>query len=498
MNYSLLIPEYCLVGLAFLVIAVELWFPQVRKDIVGYIAALGAAGILAGSFAYAETDESFGGLFQIDHYTLFFRVLFLGAAVFICILSAQFVRKFLRNGGEYYGVLLLGTAGAIGLAAATELLTAYISLELISFSLYVLISFAKYDRKSNEAGLKYVLLGAFASAMFLYGVSLVYGVTKTTSYGGIHVALMQLDAGNFGLLMGIVLILTGVGFKIAAVPFHMATPDAYEGAPLPITAFLSITSKAAGFALLLRLFGTAFDPRLGEWKWLVAILSAATMTLGNLIAIQQHNIKRLLAYSSIGQVGYLLIGIAAMAPDAASALLFHMAGYIITNLVVFGAVIAIFNQTGIDEIPDYAGMADRQPFLALVLTIGLFSLAGMPLFAGFFTKFFLFQAGANHDLLWLVGFGVVNSMISLYYYLLVIKQLYLAGDKSPSARVHPSPVLAGAIGLLTLGVFFVGIYPMPLVKGTDKAIAPLFPNGSIAQHAAPAHAPRAGSDAQVP
>jgi NADH-quinone oxidoreductase subunit N len=495
MNYSLLIPEYCLVGLAFLVIAVELWFPQVRKDIVGYIAALGAAGILAGSFAYAETDESFGGLFQIDHYTLFFRVLFLGAAVFICILSAQFVRKFLRNGGEYYGVLLLGTAGAIGLAAATELLTAYISLELISFSLYVLISFAKYDRKSNEAGLKYVLLGAFSSAMFLYGVSLVYGVTKTTSYVGIAQSLPA--AGNLGFLMGIVLILTGVGFKIAAVPFHMATPDAYEGAPLPITAFLSITSKAAGFALLLRLFSTAFGPRVDEWKWLVAILSAATMTLGNLIAIQQYNIKRLLAYSSIGQVGYLLIGIAALAPDAASALLFHLAGYIITNLVVFGAVIAIYNQTGIDEIPDYAGMADRQPFLALVLTIGLFSLAGMPLFAGFFTKFFLFQAGANHDLLWLVGFGVVNSMISLYYYLLVIKQLYLAGDKSPSARVHPSPVLAGAIGLLTLGVFFVGIYPMPLVKGTDKAIAPLFPNGSIAQHVSPAHAPNTGSDAQV-
>ncbi len=492
MNYSLMIPEYCLVGLAFIVIAIELWFPQVRRDIVGYIAALGAAGILAGSFAYAQTNESFNGLLQIDHYTLFFRVLFLGAAVFICILSAQFVRKYLRNGGEYFGVLLLGTAGAIGMAAATELLTAYISLELISFSLYVLISFAKYDRKSNEAGLKYVLLGAFASAMFLYGVSLVYGVTKTTSYAGIAQSLPA--NGDLGLLMGIVLILTGIGFKIAAVPFHMATPDAYEGAPLPITAFLSITSKAAGFALLLRLFSTAFGPRLDEWKWLVAILSAATMTLGNLVAIQQHNIKRLLAYSSIGQVGYLLIGIAAMAPDSASALLFHLAGYVVTNLVVFGAVIAIFNQTGIEEISDYAGMADRQPFLALVLTIGLFSLAGMPLFAGFFTKFFLFQSGANHGLLWLVGFAVVNSMISLYYYLLVIKQLYLAGDKSPSARVHPSPILTGAIGLLTLGVFVIGIYPLPLVKGTDKAIAPLFPNGSFVQHVGQTHS---GADAQT-
>ena len=485
MNYSLMIPEYALVGLAFLIIGVELWFPRVRKDIIAYLTALGAAGVLAGCFAYAETNESFGELLQVDHYSLFFRVLFLGAAVFIALFSAQFVRKNLRNAGEYYGLLLLATAGAIGMAMATELLTAYISLELLSFSLYVLISFNKLDRRSNEGGLKYLLLGAFSSAMLLYGISLIYGVTRTTNYDDIATALQAGGGGSLGALMGFVLILTGIGFKISAVPFHMATPDAYEGAPLPITAFLSITSKAAGFALLLRLFGTAFLPAIDQWKWLVAILAAATMTLGNLVAIQQHNIKRLLAYSSIGQVGYLLIGIAAMSPDAASALLFHLAGYIITNLVVFGVVIAIFNATGEEEIAGYGGMADRQPFLALALTIGLFSLAGMPLFAGFFTKFFLFQAGARHDLLWLVGFGVVNSMISLYYYLLVIKQLYLAGDKSPEARVRVPYFLTALVTVLTLGVFFVGIYPTPLAKGADKAAAPLFPNGSGTAHSAP-------------
>jgi len=477
MNYALLIPEFCLTGLAFVIVTLELWRPNIGKDIIGYLTGLGALAVLLGSLAYVKVDESFNGLLRVDNYTTFFRVLFLGSAVFIALFSAQFVRARLRNTGEYYGVLLLATAGAIGMAAATELLTAYISLELLSFSLYVLISFNKLDRRSNEGGLKYILLGAFSSAMFLYGLSIIYGVTRTTNYGEIATVL-QTGKGdiNLALLMGFILILTGIGFKIAAVPFHMATPDAYEGAPLPITAFLSVTSKAAGFALLLRLFSTAFMPMMDDWRWMVALLSAMTMTLGNLIAIQQHNIKRLLAYSSIGQVGYLLIGIAAMSPASASALLFHLAGYVITNLVVFGSVIAIYNATSEEEIPDYAGMADRQPFLALVLTIGLFSLAGMPLFAGFFTKFFLFQAGANAGLLWLVGFGVVNSVISLYYYLLVIRRLYQSGSERPEANRFRLPILmSGMLGLLSLGVFFVGIYPFPLLKAADKAVALLFP-----------------------
>jgi NADH-quinone oxidoreductase subunit N len=476
MNYSLLIPEYVLAALAFVVIAADLWLPRLRKDLLAYLTALGATVCLGLSFLYLYKNGSFGGLLQIDHYTLFFRVLFIGAAVFIALFSGQFVRARLRNAGEYYGVLLLATVGAIGMAAATELLTAYISLELLSFGLYVLISFNKLEERSNEAGLKYILLGAFSTAMLLYGISIIYGITHSTSYGDIAAAL-QGNTGdiNFGLLMGIVLILTGIGFKVAAVPFHLVTPDAYEGAPLPITAFLSITSKAAGFALLLRLFSTAFMPVLGDWRWMVALLSASTMTVGNLIAIQQHNIKRLLAYSSIGQVGYLLIGIAAMAPDSASALLFHMAGYVVTNLVVFGSVIAIYNATGVEEIEDYVGMAERQPFLSLVLTIGLFSLAGMPLFAGFFTKFFLFQAGANHGLLWLVGFGVVNSMISLYYYLLVIKQLYLGQPAPGEPRLRLPLVMNGALGVLTLAVFFVGLFPGPLVNATDHATRLLFP-----------------------
>jgi NADH-quinone oxidoreductase subunit N len=476
MNYELMIPEYILAGVAAGVVALDLCFPNVRKDLLAYLTAAAAIIVLLVSLLFLGKHQSFSGLFQIDHYTEFFRIFFLGATAFIAIFSAQFLGKAkIKNAGEYYGLLLLATIGAIGMAAATELLTAYISLELLSFGLYVLISFNKLDEKSNEGGLKYLLLGGFSSAMLLYGISLIYGATRSTSYDAIATALHSAPANlNFALLMGFVLIIAGIGFKIAAVPFHMATPDAYEGAPLPITAFLSITSKAAGFALLLRLFGTAFMPMIDHWRWMIALLAALTMTLGNLIAIQQHNMKRLLAYSSIGQVGYLLIGIAALAPDSASALLVHLAGYAVTNLVVFGAVIAIYNATGKDEIPDYYGMADRQPFLALVLTIGLFSLAGLPLFAGFFTKFLLFQAGALHGMLWLTGFAVVNSMISLYYYLLIIKQLYLGSEDSDRPRFSLSVIWNGVLGVGMLGIFFIGIWPFPLLKAADKAVSVIF------------------------
>ena len=233
------------------------------------------------------------------------------------------------------------------MAAARELMTAYLSLELLSFSLYILVSFAKFDKRSNEAGLKYLLLGAFSSAMFLYGLSLIYGVTGSTYYSDIATALGHGTHNySFALLMALVLIIAGLGFKVAAVPFHMWTPDAYEGAPIAITAYLSTTSKAAGFALLLRLFGGAFQGVHDDWSWMIAGIAAASMILGNLVALQQHNIKRLMAYSSIGQIGYLLMGIAGLSHNTASALVLHLTGYIVTNLAIFVVIIAWYNTDG--------------------------------------------------------------------------------------------------------------------------------------------------------
>jgi NADH-quinone oxidoreductase subunit N len=475
LDYSLLIPEYLLAALAGVVVALGLYDTRRARTYLPYVSAGGLAAILVVSLFYINKGPlNFAGLVQVDNYTTFFRVLFIAITAVVCLASAHFVRDRLRHAGEYYGLLILSTVGAIYMAAGRELITAYISLELLSFSLYVLVSFAKMDAKSNEGGMKYMLLGAFSSALFLYGLSLIYGVTGSTSYADINAALSSGVSGfGIAMLMGLVLVIAGIGFKVSAVPFHMWAPDAYEGAPLPITAYLSAASKAAGVALLLRLFTEAFLPVLSDWRWMIAALAAASMTLGNLVAIQQHNIKRLLAYSSIGQAGFMLMGIAALSETAASTLVLHLTGYVITNLAAFVVVIAFYNVSGKDEIADYRGLAERAPFLALSLTIALFSLAGMPLFAGFATKFLLFQAVAKEGLLWLAGLAVVNSLISLYYYLLIIKQMYI-GEAEDKVRLRAPVGVNAVIGALVVGVFVVGLYPRPLFTATDHAVHAVF------------------------
>jgi proton-translocating NADH-quinone oxidoreductase chain N len=451
------------------VMGVELFFPRLRKDIPAYLAALGAIVGVVLSLFWIDDNASFGAVVNIDNYTTFFRVLLYGVAALICIASAQFVRRRLGSTGEYYGLILIGTVGGVGMAAATELLTAWISLELLSFTLYILVSFAKRDLRSNEGGLKYMLLGAFSTALFLYGLSLIYGITGTTTYAGIAEALQGPAAEmDMALLLGLVFVVAGLGFKVSAVPFHVWAPDAYQGAPLPITAYISTTSKAAGFALFLRLFVQGFMPVVDDWRWLLATISAATMIFGNLLALQQTNLKRLLAYSSIAQVGFLLIGIAAATPEASATLLFHLAGYIVTNLALFIAFIAYYNITGNDEIAGMRGLAERQPLLALSITVALFSLAGLPIFAGFFTKLFLFQAGWQAGLQWLAVIAVISSLISLYYYLLVMKQMYMV-EPPRRGRVYVPAILSGTVAVLMAAVIALGIYPRLLLEAADNA-----------------------------
>lgn len=483
-DYSLLIPEYLLAGWAVLVVAVELLFPRLRKDVPAYLAALGALVAGGVSLLYIDVRKGFepvAGLtvVHVDDYTTYIRVLLCGIAALICLASAQFVRMRLTHAGEYFGLILFATVGGIFMAAGTELITSWLGLELLSFCLYVLVSFNRRDLRSNEGGLKYMLLGAFSTALFVYGLSLIYGATGTTTYDGIAAALRNGDIASemdYALLAGYVFIIAGLGFKVAAVPFHMYTPDAYEGAPLPITAFLSTTSKVAAFALFFRLFTTAFIPRMEDWRILIAIISAVTMTAGNLIALQQRNLKRLFAYSSIGQVGFMLIAVASATQESGAALLFHMAGYAITNLAAFTIFIVFFNQTGKEEIADLAGLAERQPFLAFGMTAALFSLAGMPLFAGFFTKFILFQSGWSSGLEWLAGLAVVNSLISLYYYLMIIRQMYVVAPTEPGRYAVP-PLLWGMVGVLVVAIFFLGIWPTPLFQAASDASAFLFPGG---------------------
>src|SRR3990172_4210781 len=343
-EWGLLAPEFILAGFAGVIILIDLFWNRANKEVLGYVAALGplAAGLV--SLLWIDDHKDFARLIDINNYTTFFRVFFAGVGFFACIASARYVKDRLLHAGEYYAFILLAVIGANGMAASRELLTAYISLELLSFSLYVLVSYAKYDLRSNEGGLKYMLLGAFSSAIFLYGIGLVYGATGTTDFAAIGEAVSgDISDIDSALFFGLAMMIAGLGFKVAAVPFHMWTPDAYEGAPLPVTAFISAISKSAGFALFLKLFVQGFLPVIDDWKYYIAALSVATMTLGNLVAIRQHNIKRLLAYSSISQVGYLLMGIAALSEASAGALVLHMSGYVVTNLAAFVAIIIYFN-----------------------------------------------------------------------------------------------------------------------------------------------------------
>lgn len=482
-NWEVLAPELILVGWAAAIILLELFWGRLGKEALGWFAALGAAIAGGVSLIWVDNNQQFGGLIDINDYTTLFRVFFCGTAAFACIASARYVKQKLLHPGEYYGLILLATVGANGMAAAGELLTAYISLELLSFSLYVLTGYSKFDLRSNEAGLKYNLLGAFSSAVLLYGIAMMYGVTQTTDYTEISEKL----TGNMqdiepAMLLALALIISGIGFKVAAVPFHMYTPDAYEGAPLPITGLISALSKSAGIALFLKLFVQGFLPIVDDWKYFIAGLAVITMALGNLVALQQTNIKRLLAYSSIAQVGYLLVGIAALDSansDAASAIVLHMVGYVFTNLAAFVAIIVYYNWTGREEIYEFKGLAERAPFLALSLTIALFSLSGMPLFAGFATKFILFQAAANNDLLWLAGIASFFSFVSLYYYLIVIREMYL-GEPDEKTR-FPTPWFEyGALTVLVAGIFLVGLYPRPVFDAIETSTDSIFPPAATA------------------
>ena len=490
-DYALLIPEFILAGTAGIVLMADAFRSELKmsRALLPGIAAVGALAAGATSALSVNEHDNFANLIAIDNFTTFFRVMFAATLFAVIVGSYEFVTKEIRHQGEFYTMLILMALGASVIASAQELLTAYIGIELLSFSAYVAVSLQKHDVRSGEAGLKYVLLGGVASAILLYGLSLIYGAAGSTNYAEIATAFANGTADvELPLLLGLVMLVAGLGFKASAVPFHMWTPDAYEGAPLPVTAMLSTVSKAAAFALFLRFFSGPLLPVIDDWQWMIAVIALMTMVVGNLVALQQHNIKRLLAYSSIGQVGFMLMAITTVSDASASALLLHMSGYLITNLAVFLAVIAFYNKTHTEEISGMRGLAETNPYLAMVITAGLFSLSGMPLLAGFTTKFILFQAAAQGGYLWLVTIAVMMSTVSLYYYLQVVRQMYVFepagqpdadsstvhGDR-PELRWHISPASYAATGALLVAMVVVGLYATPVLTAADRAAAVLFP-----------------------
>jgi len=480
LNLELLTPELTLAAFAIVVILLDLVIKRkgwlVVVSIIGVVVAAGFTIAMWGGGSQAL----FNNMLAVDNFALFFKLLFLAIAALVILASVDYVSNFARFQGEYYALVLLSALGMMLMAATAELISIYIALELTSISLYVLVGFLK-DPKSTEASLKYLLLGAVASAVLLFGMALVFGFTGKTQLGEIAQAIQGLSLSGVlaspGLILGMVLMVAGFGFKIAAIPFHMWVPDVYEGAPTPITAYLSVASKAAGFAIILRVFYSAFGLPSWlslDWGLVFAVLAAIGMTVGNIIAIPQTNIKRMLGYSSIAQAGYLMVGLATVGLASAtdivgrSGLIFFLASYALTNLGAFIAIIAISNKLDSDLIEDYSGMGRRAPLLALALTLCLVSLIGMPPAAGFMAKFYIFSGAVQHGLLWLVVIAVINSVISAYYYLRVVKVMWL-GEPASEEKVPSSAALRVALSLSCLGVLLLGIIPGYVMKLAEFA-----------------------------
>ena len=484
MNLELFVPELILAAFAIAVIMIDLFLQRkgllVVTSLIGIVASAAfTIAIWRGAWEGAP-QAIFNNMLAVDDFAIFFKLLFLGIAVLVILASVDYTAKLARFKGEYYALVLLSTLGMMLMAATTELISIYIALELTSISLYVLAGFLK-DSKSTEASLKYLLLGAIASAVLLYGMALVFGVTGKTQLGEIAQVIqaisLQTTLANPALILGIILLVAGFGFKIAAIPFHMWVPDVYEGAPTPITAYLSVGSKAAGFAVILRVFYSAFgSPEWLSQNWglIFAVLAALGMTLGNITALPQTNIKRMLGYSSIAQAGYIMVGLATMGVSSVtntlgvSGVLFFLVAYAVANMGAFIAIIAISNKIDSDLIHDYSGMSKRAPLLSLALTLCLISLIGMPPAAGFMAKFYIFSAAVQQGLLWLVIIAVLNSVVSAYYYLRVAKKMWF-GEPASEEKVPSSAALRVALIISSIGVLLLGIIPGAVMKLAEAA-----------------------------
>lgn len=463
-----ILAEIGLTLLIFVILAIDMAYvnDEERRKNIGWVAAIGVLIILVVMVLFGRPTGSnlseqlvLGGMLRHDTLAFIFKTMILIASALTAMMSIN--AKKIGRQGEYYAILLVATLGMTLMSAASDLIMVFVSLETTSIALYVLAGILRDDR-SSESGLKYFLFGAFTSSIMLYGLSLLFGFTGQTNLYALAEPLREVldggPGGAFAIMLSLVLILVGFGFKVAAVPFHFWTPDVYQGAPTPITAFISTASKAASFVLLLRVFLAVFPAMQTEWTTLVAVMAAVTMTLGNVLALPQRNIKRMLAYSSIAQAGYVLIGVVAVSDLGAAAVTFYMFMYMLTNIAAFAVVILFSEATGSEEIADLAGLSRRSPRMALAMVVALLSLAGIPPLAGFFGKFFLFSAAVQADMVWLAIIGVLNSILALYYYLMVIKVMYV--DRSEDE----SPIAVPFARAVTLVITSVGIVVMGTVS----------------------------------
>ncbi|NMC30893.1 MAG: NADH-quinone oxidoreductase subunit N [Veillonellaceae bacterium] len=472
MNISVLTLEISVAVLALVLLAMDLSLEkdQPRRNI-GYLALCGLTGIFFFSFTRYGMNETFwNGLFSLDDYAVFFKQAFLIGAILVILFSLDTVDQLPHSRAEFYVLLLFAVIGMMVLSSANDLITLYVGIELMTFSFFILVGYVLTDARSTEAAIKYLILASAASAVMLYGMSLIFGLSGQMSYAAIAAAGL---AASPALLVGGVLLLSGFAFKIAAPPFHMWAPDVYEGAPVPITAMLAMGSKAAGFAAMIRVFTNVFPSTGYPWPLLALLLSGGAMLVGNIVAIPQTNIKRMLAYSSVAQAGYILTGLVAGTAAGVKGMMFYLMIYVFANVGAFGVVAAVSRHRNGENIRDLAGLSRQAPVLAVAMTISLLSMAGIPPLAGFMGKFFLFSAVIDAGYLGIAVLGFVLSMVSVYYYLNVVKSMYLAepADDRPFA-------VAGTLKFTVLfamtATLAMGIYPGPLSHLAELAAKTVF------------------------
>ena len=484
-----LAPEIALLVVLFCVLLYEKLFKPSNPRQVGLFTAWGGVAVLLLTAAlfwlFRQPDRLWGvsesvfwgGMIRNDLVTFVFRLMFLSALILTSLLSLDVPRL---QKIEYFALLITATIGFSLMAAATDLIMVYVALETASISSYLLAGFYSGERRSSEAGMKYFVYGAFTTAVMLYGMSFIYGVTGQTNlyvigdvFSGQQIAGVQPL-----LLLAAVLVVVGFAFKTSIVPYHFWAPDAYEGAPTPFTGFLSTASKAAGFAVFLRVFlaGALGPASMGaEWWAMLVAMCIITMILGNFVAIYQTNIKRLLAYSSIAQAGYALIGLVTLTQDGSGATMFYLLMYVFTNIAAFGVIILVSNATGADEIKDLNGLNRRSPFLALVMLFAVLSLGGIPPTAGFFGKFFLFKAAVDAGLWWLAAVGILMAFVGLYYYLNIIKVMYLYRSEQDDVAIPVSRAAQVGLVIAVAFIIYLGVSAGSAFELTREAAAAFFP-----------------------
>ena len=472
-------PEILLLALGILVIGIDPFLKKdsSRKPFLGWFTAGGLLLILVLSLAFARPPVSvgvlaYGGMLRFDWLGFLFEMFFLFAAGVTALFFME--AEPLNRRAEAFLLLVAATLGMCLMASSADLVMLYLAIETTSIPLYLLAGFLKGDDRSTEAGFKYMLFGALTSAVLLYGFSLIYGFTGRTNLYDMSKYFSSFNLVAVGVTF---LVLAGLAFKVSLFPFHFWAPDVYEGAPTPVAGFLSTASKAAGFAVLIRLFTAVFPLVSTDWSLILAVLAALTMTVGNLISLAQKNVKRLLAYSSIAHAGYAMIGVVAFLQLGIASVVFYLIGYVLTNLLAFGIVGIVGRMTGSDDFTAYAGLSRRNPALGLAALVAFLSLAGMPPFVGFVAKFFVFSAAIESGWVWLAIVGVLNSIVGLYYYLNVLKYVYLYRMENQDEEKHALAIsrpVAAALIILVVGILLLGTLFGPWFGIASKAATSLF------------------------